>query len=290
MEPILEIKGLRKSYADFSLNDLSLRLEPGSALALVGPNGAGKTTFMKLLMGQIDPDVGTIQVCGHTMPRDLKAIRNCIGFVPEEPPLQQGRSVADIASFAAHYFENWDGSLLGELLDRFEVGVYQKVKEISKGRKMLLMLALALAHQPRLLLLDEPAAGLDVKGRRQVLKILADFVADGERAAIIATHQTDGLANLTDRLAVLHRGRLQLNGDTADVLASWRWVRFQGGALDDDIARSLLCREKGSFGEKGLLPDFEKHRSALAAAETSGDLHVGSAGIDDILVALTEEG
>jgi ABC-2 type transport system ATP-binding protein len=256
MSALLESAKLWRSFPGFRLQEIDLRLEAGSILALIGPNGAGKTTFMKLVMGLIPAEGGALSVCGRSHPDGLVEIRNRVGYVPDVPPFLPNRRVEQVAGLASTFFSRWDPARFAELLDLLTIPGSATVKSLSGGRRTLLSMAVALSHQPDILLLDEPFAGLDASGRRQVLRLMNAFVAGGGKAALIATHQTEGLARLADRIAFLHEGRLILDGQTEDLLAAWKWLRYRKGALAATVERSLKCRETGSFGCRGLIPSL----------------------------------
>jgi len=287
MTPILDLQGVDHAFPGFRLEGIDLRLETGSILGLLGPSGAGKTTLMKLVMGQIPAHSGSVQVCGLSLPRDLKRIRQRVGYVCEDPPFEKRKQVAEIAEFAAPWYPAWDAGRWSELLDRFEIDSYARIGSLSRGRRSLLSLTLALSHGADLLLLDEPATGLDAFHRRQVLRLMAEYAADGDRSVVITTHQTDGLASLADRLVILDRGRIVLQEDTDELLAAWKWIRYRDHAVDSDIEDELLARASGAFGNRGLLRSYLDKRTRLATAEAAGDVLIGNATIDDILVALT---
>lgn len=287
MMPILEITGLGVSYPGFELRDIDLRLEAGSILGLIGPNGAGKTTLMKLIMGQIPSNRGTLAVMGLAHPGDLKEIRSRIGYVSEDPPFLPRKRVKEIMRFAAPYFPRWDSGCFNDLLDEFGIEPRLRIEHLSRGRRTLLTLALALSHGADLLLLDEPATGLDARHRRKVLRLMNEFVADGQRSAMITTHQTDGLAPLADRLAILHRGRLILDGETEELLASWKWLRYRDGAVSPELEAVLMDRESSAFGRRGLTARYADISDRIETARAAGDVQVDSATIDDILISLT---
>jgi len=208
--------------------------------------------------------------------------------VPEDPPFTPGKRVESIIGFAAPYFERWDSSRFADLVGQFGIDPGQKVKELSRGRKSLLSLAIAMSHEADLLLLDEPAPGLDAHGRRLILKLMAEYVLDGNRAVLIASHQTDGLAPLADRVAFLHRGRLVLHEGTDELLANWKWLRYRDGVVSNSIEQQLSCRESGAFGNRGLISNYPNHRDELESDLDAGGLNIGPATIDDILISLTE--
>jgi len=288
MKKILEVTQLCRSYPGFDLKDVNLQVLPGSIHGLIGPSGAGKTTLMKLVMGQIQPNCGRVLVSGFAHPNDLKEIRCKIGFVGEDPPFQPRKRVGEIGHFVGSYFPRWDATCFNDLLKSFEIDPRARVEELSRGRKTLLSWAIALSHEADLLLLDEPAAGLDAIKRRQVLALMAEFVADGNRSAVITTHYTEGLAQLMDRVAILHRGRVLLSEDTEELLASWKWLLYRNEALSAELESLLVSKENGAFGNRGLLQNFPLHEDHLEPGRSAGDIQIGNASIDDILVSLTE--
>jgi ABC-2 type transport system ATP-binding protein len=285
---ILEISRLNRSYPGFELRDIDLQLSAGSIMALIGPNGAGKTLLLRLIMGQIEPDSGSVSVCGLNHPQDLKEIRNRIGFVAEDPPFLPNKRVAEVIEFAQPYYARWDSALCSDLLREFDIEPGLRIEALSRGRRTLLSLAIALSHEAELLLLDEPTAGLDASRRRRVLRIMVEFVADGDRAVIITSHLTEGLATLADRVFFLHRGRALLEAETEELLASWKWLLYRDGTVDADLERELLGRERSVIGNRGLIRDYPRQQVKLEAGLASGDIRIDNATLDDILISLTE--
>ena len=152
----------------------------------------------------------------------------------------------------------------------------------------MLSLAMAMSHDADLLLLDEPSSGLDASGRRHVLRLMAEYVSEGNHGVLISSHQTEGLAPLADRVAFLHRGRLVLEQETDDLLANWKWLRYRNGAISDAVEKQLCCCESGAFGKRGLISNYPDHRAVLESVQAAGGLNIGPATLDDILIFLTE--
>lgn len=289
MDTMLEATDVGKRYEDFSLRGITLAARRGTITGVFGPNAAGKSTFIRILAGQIPADAGAVRVFGvPTTPADAE-VRGRIGYVPQEPAFYTNRTVQWNARFAAAYFPNWDGGVFYRLLDGFKVNPLKAVKHLSGGQKKLLALAMALSHGADLLVLDEPAAGLDVLHRRALLDRLRAFVADGDRAAIVASHITDGLDEIAEDVSFLHEGRVILHDDRDDLLSRWKWVIYGDGVLDRPVEDGLTSVRRQPFGNRGLCRDFPALREALAPALASGDVRVENARLEDILIALVKE-
>lgn len=286
MPPVLEAKNLTKRYHDFTLKDVSVEIPPGAVTAFFGPTGAGKTTLMRLLAHQIPAFSGTVRVFGLSYDERETAIKNRIGYVPQEPAYYADRSVESNARFAASFFERWDGGAFYRMLDEFKVSRAKAVKRLSRGQKTLLSIALALSHEAELLILDEPTAGLDAILRRAVLERLRKFVADGERAVVVASHITDGLEGIAEYIHFLSEGRLVFESEKDVLLARWKRVHFKDGVLAPDLIGQLVDVRRLPFGSSGLTRDFPALRERLAAGIASGDVKVENAPLDDILIAL----
>lgn len=290
MEPVLEARDLNKSYERFSLSNVSLSLAPGAVLGVFGPNGAGKTTLIKILAGQFPPQAGTIRVFGMAYEESEREIKDRIGYCPQEPPYYPDHSPVEIARFAAPYFSRWDGSFFYGLLDRFHISPERRFRHLSAGQKTLFSLALALSHQPDLLLLDEPLAGLDDANRRFLVDTLRSFVADGEKGALISSHVSDGLDEVAERVLFIGDGSVILSADKEELLARWKWIHFRDGRLDTELAGKLVGIRRHPFGNSGLCPDFPALRGRLAGALDAGDVRFENARLSDVLVHLTRGG
>jgi ABC-2 type transport system ATP-binding protein len=286
MNPILESRNLTKRYHDFTLREISLEIPGGCIVGFFGPIGAGKTTLMKLLAHQIPASSGTVRVFGLSYDERERAIKNRIGYVPQESSFYADRSGGFNARFAARFFERWDGGAFYRMLDEFKISREKTVKHLSGGQKTLLSLALALSHESDLLILDEPTAGLDVVLRRTILDRLRQFVADGERTVLVSSHVTDGLEEIAEYVNFLDDGKLVLQSEKDELLARWKRIHFKEGALIPDLVRQFVDVREQPFGNSGLTRDFPAIREQLAAAIASGDVKVENARLDDILIAM----
>ena len=219
--PILTTTGLGKRYRErWALRDCSLDLPVGKIAALVGPNGAGKTTFLKMMIGLTAPSTGTIYVAGHSPQRELASVLPRVGFVAQEHPLYNGFSVADLLTMGRKLNRRWNQSLALEYLDQLGIPLQQKAGKLSGGQQAQAALALALAKEPDLLVLDEPLASLDPLARRDFLSMLMDAVAARPLTVMLSSHIIGDLERVCDYLVVLGNGRLQIADDIERIKAS----------------------------------------------------------------------
>ena len=286
MDTVLEARGLTKHYEDFSLRDVDFDVARGTIAGIFGPNAAGKSTLLKMLARQTPVQRGSLRVLGLAYDDAEVELKNRVGYVPQEPVYYPDKRVDWIARFVAPYFARWDGAGFYALLDEFKVNPLKQVKHLSGGQKKMLSLALAFSHGAELLILDEPAAGLDVVHRRALLDRLRAFVADGDRTVIVASHVTDGLDELAEEVWFLDRGRAVLRENKDDLLARWKRIHFKDGALPQAIEDRLLAVKRLPFGSSGLTGEYADLRDALAGPLSRGDAKLENASLEDVLLSL----
>jgi ABC-type multidrug transport system, ATPase component len=192
----------------FALDDLSIQVKPGAIYGFLGPNGAGKTTTIRLMLGLLRPDGGSITVLGESIPRRVRFALGRIGYVPERPHLHLSLSVEESVRFHSAFYPGWDAAWAAALLQRFGLEASRNIRSLSKGEMGKLMITLALAQKPELLVLDEPTDGLDPVVRRELLSALLDYVSDRGATVFISSHLVHELERVCDWIGVLDRGRL----------------------------------------------------------------------------------
>jgi ABC-2 type transport system ATP-binding protein len=224
--PVIELVNVWKAYRFFSLSDAHLRLEAGQIMGLVGPNGAGKSTTIRMLMGMIRQDSGEVRVLGRTMPREQAAAKRDIGFVSEDMRLYAAATLAWHMRFVASIYPDWDAKYADLLVRRFNLHPDQSIKALSHGERVKATLLLALAHRPRLLLLDEPTTGLDPVARHEVLAELMDALRDEHRAILFSSHNTQDVEQISDVITFLDRGRVIDSSDKETFLDRWRRIHL----------------------------------------------------------------
>ena len=217
--PAIETQGLTKRYPRLTaLSDCSITVPAGRISALVGPNGAGKTTLLRMLAGLARPTAGTAAVLGGA-PRQDPAFLAQIGYLAQEIPLYRRLSAEDHIRAGGHLNPRWDDAAARARLSDLRVPLRQAVGTLSGGQRAQVALTLALAKQPRVLLLDEPVAALDPLARRQFLATLADAVAIGGLTVVLSSHLVADLERVSDYLIVLVKSQVQLDGEVDDLLA-----------------------------------------------------------------------
>ena len=215
-----------KKYPHFLLDNISLELPTGSILGFIGANGAGKSTTIRILMGLVRQDSGAVEVLGHSMPADQVAAKQKIGFISEDMRLYGATTLAWNMNFMASIYPDWNQAYADKLVQRFDLKPQQKIKGLSHGQRVKAALLLALALQPRLLVLDEPTTGLDPVARREVLAELMAVLADEERTILFSSHNTLDVEQISDRIAFIDRGRIIDFADKESLLDRWRRVRL----------------------------------------------------------------
>jgi ABC-2 type transport system ATP-binding protein len=223
MSSALSLAGLCKSFgAKLAVDHLDLEVRRGCMFALVGPNGAGKTTIIRILMGMIQQDRGSVRVLGCSMPSEQAAAKRDIGFVSEDMRLQASATLGWHMRFISSIYAGWDASYADILLRRFNLHPEQPVKALSHGERVKATLLLMLARRPRLLLLDEPTTGLDPVARHEILAELMDVVRDERRAILFSSHNTQDVEQISDQITFIDRGRIIDSSDKETFLDRWR--------------------------------------------------------------------
>jgi ABC-2 type transport system ATP-binding protein len=214
--------GIRKSFRYFALQGFDLRLPLGQIMGLVGPNGAGKSTTIRLLMGLIAPEAGVIEVLGHRVPEHAALAKRDVAFVSEDMRLYGAATLDWHMRLVASIYPNWDEIYARKLLKRFNLHAEQPIRGLSRGEHMKALLLLALARRPRLLVLDEPTAGLDPVARHELLTELMEIMRDDTRSILFSSHNTLDVERVCDQIAFLDRGRLVEAADKETFLERWR--------------------------------------------------------------------
>ena len=212
MSNAIETRGLTwrtgRSASAFELAGLDLHVPTGSIYGFLGPNGSGKTTTIRLLTGMMRPRGGEIRVLGHAYPEEIPSALARVGYVPERPHLYGALTVEETMRYHAAFFPTWDAGWAAQLRATFGLPPARRVGRMSKGEVGKLMILLALAQRPELLILDEPTDGLDPMVRRDVLTAVLDYVGESGATVFVSSHLVHELERICDWVGVLDHGRL----------------------------------------------------------------------------------
>ena len=220
----LEIKGLTKSYQDFTLDHLDLTLPSGCILGLIGENGAGKSTTIKLILDMLKRDEGTVTILGRDNREGIRLIKEDVGVVLDEVGIPESLNALQVGTVMKHSFKNWDEAEYRRLLGELSLPEKKPFKEFSRGMKMKLGIAVALSHHAKLLILDEATGGLDPVVRDKVTDILLDFTRDEDHSILVSSHIVSDLEKMCDYIAFLHQGKLLLCEEKDQLLSEYGLV------------------------------------------------------------------
>ncbi|MBL8984388.1 MAG: ABC transporter ATP-binding protein [Gemmatimonadetes bacterium] len=239
---------------DFALRDLTLKVPQGAIYGLLGPNGSGKTTTIRLIMGMLRAQDGTVVVAGHTMPDDAHLALSAVGYVPERPHLYAGLTVNATLAYHASFYATWDATRATQMLDAFDLRRSQVVGAMSKGETGKLQLLLALATRPSVLVLDEPTDGLDPVARRDVLSTLLEYVADTGATVLIASHLVHEIERVCDWVGLMEGGRLIQEEPLVAFRDSLRRLRVANApATLGAVPFSMVARRTAGRGEEWVV-------------------------------------
>lgn len=265
----VQLEGVSKRYPHFSLDDIDLEIPTGGITGLIGPNGAGKSTTIRILMGLVHQDSGTVRVLGQAMPAQQTVAKRDIGFVSEDMRLYKTATLAWHMDFIRSIYPAWDDVYAGALLKRFDLKAEHKIKGLSHGQRVKASLLLALARHPRLLVLDEPTTGLDPIARQEVLAALMEVLADERRTVLFSSHNTADVEQISDQITFIDRGRIVDSGNKETFLDRWRRLRLEvptGKALP---ALPDIVASSGS-GRVSVLTTNNYHPDMNAACQQAG--------------------
>lgn len=306
MTDMLSITGLSKVYNDglVALDDISLNVSEGEILALLGPNGAGKTTLISAVCGLVVPTKGKIIVGGFDTRSNYRLARSLIGLVPQEISLEPFEKVINTVRFSRGLFgKNANDNCVERVLRQLSLWDKKdsKIMQLSGGMKRRVLIAKALAHEPKVLFLDEPSAGVDVELRREMWKLVADLKSQGV-TIILTTHYIEEAEAIADRVGVISKGKLILLEEKKALMSRMGQKKLQISLQSPiDIIPSKLQNLKLSLSDDGLslnyLYDAKGSSTGItkllnkisSAGLQMSDLKTSQSSLEEIFVSLIEE-
>jgi ABC-2 type transport system ATP-binding protein len=269
----IETKDLRYSIGrTFQVANLEMHVPHRSVYGFLGPNGAGKTTTIRLLLGLLKPIAGRITVLGSPMPESYASVLARVGYVPERPHVYPSLTVSEAIRLHSAFYPTWDQRWADELLKQFALGLDRKVSTLSKGESGKLLMLLALAQRPELLVLDEPTDGLDPVVRRDILAAVLEYVTDKEATVLISSHLVHELERICDWVGLMDGGKLVAELPMQEFKNGIKRLRITSAPAELGSAPfTVLSRERnqGSVEHwlvRGWLPGMQDYLTSAGAS------------------------
>jgi len=283
MENILEIKNLKKKFGQFGVENVSFSLPKGYIMGFVGKNGAGKTTTIKSILNMLNRDEGEIKIFGLDNIAHEAQIKAKIGAVMDSTFFEENWTLMQTGKALKPFYPDWSDDKFNQMLHKFGLVPTKKIKELSRGMKMKIMIACALAHDPDFLILDEPTSGLDAVARDELMAELKAFITNENKAILFSTHITADLEKIADYITFIDDGRV-MHSDTKDNLME-KYVMVKGGlgALNDEQKRQLIGYQECKVNFDGMIL-----REKLGLLP--GNLVVEAVTMDDLVVRFNRGG
>ena len=303
---LLKVNELSKTYVSGfeALKGISLQVKRGEILALLGPNGAGKTTLISTICGITKPSRGSVSIDGYDISKNFRDARKLVGLVPQDITLEPFEKVMNTIKFSRGLFgKKKDDALIERILDKLSLWEKRdsRIMELSGGMKRRVLIAKALSHEPRLLFLDEPTAGVDVELRQSMWNVVADLKKDGV-TIILTTHYIEEAEAIADRVGIINKGELLLIEDKASLMN-----RLGQKVLKIDLQKSLkklpkeLHKKSVKLSDDGMsltyVYDTKQKRTGitklLSDLSNSGinlrDIQTDQSSLEEIFVNLVRE-
>jgi ABC-2 type transport system ATP-binding protein len=289
--PVLSTEGLEVRYGKREvLTNVSLGVPGGSVFALLGRNGAGKSSLVRCALGMQKPRRGVARLFGEDAWRSRRGAMERVGVVPEEPDAPPEMTASEIVDFCGSFYPVWNRKSAFGRLTRFDVPLHQPFGRLSKGQKGAVMLAVALASEPELLVLDDPTLGLDAVARRALYDELIGELADRGTTVFVTTHDLAGIETIADHVAILHGARLVLNEPVESLRARFRRIRCRATALGFSWGPFSVTKSlEREWGREAVVTDFDEERLARFQAQPNvGDVEVSVLPLEDVFLALAD--
>ncbi len=287
---VIRVDSLTVRYGrTVAVDSVNLDVPQGSVYALLGRNGAGKSSLVRCMVGQQKPQSGRVSLFGEDVWTHRAKLMERVGIVPEEADAPPEMTVAQVVAFCGALYSRWNDTAVRERLERFALRPEMKFGTLSKGQKKQVMLAIALAVAPQLLVLDDPTLGLDVVARKSLFDEVITDLADRGTSILITTHDLAGVESLADRVGILKDGRLVLDEEMETLKSRFRRIRFSSApvALASGNLLAAKVTQWGS-GTEAVVSNFddvafERFRNMANVAE------VAAVSLEEIFIAVAGE-
>ena len=273
---MLELINVSKKLGEFELDNISFNLPKGYIMGLVGQNGAGKTSIINMILGLYKIEEGTILVDGMDITEYEKEVKDRIGFVLCDDLFHPYLSLLENANLYGKYYSKYSKDEFVDYCERFQIDVNKKLSKFSTGEKLKFQFSFALAHKPKLLILDEPVGNFDPEFRKEFLSILSEFIEDGEHSILISTNTTMELEAMADYITMIKRGKIVFSMEKEGMCEKYKLVKGEGCKIDLIDKDRIIYKESGSYQTTALVLNDEFY-------EYDEELVVEAPSIDDVM-------
>ncbi|MFZ3071142.1 MAG: ABC transporter ATP-binding protein [Anaerolineaceae bacterium] len=280
MENILEVRNLVKKYPGFTLDNINIDLPQGVIMGFIGENGAGKTTTIKLILDLLFKDTGEIRIFGRENTSIDPSLKEQIGVVFDESNLPENLTVGEIEKIMTSLYKTWNSQVFSAYVTKLDLPMKKAVKDFSRGMKMKLSIAIALSHNPRLLILDEATSGLDPIVRDELLDVFWEFIQDESHSIFISSHIISDLEKVCDFIAFIHKGKMVFVESKETLREKYGILKCSLAELEEIKPGTVIGMRKNTFGVEALV-----YRD-----QVPGGMLVDNASIEEIMLYYTKEG
>ncbi|MDO5714872.1 MAG: ABC transporter ATP-binding protein, partial [Tissierellia bacterium] len=258
MNNVIEVHNLNKKYDTFQLKNISFSIPEGCIVGFVGLNGQGKTTTIKTLLGLSKKDSGKVKIFGKDFDSNEKEIKSDLAVVFDDGYLYDSLKMKEMKNIVAGAYPSWDEKEYKNYIKKFSLDENQKIATLSKGMKMKFALALALSHHAKFIIMDEPTSGLDPLIRKELSKILSDYMNKDGLGVFYSTHITSDLDTFADIIIMINQGEIVFVEDKDTLLDRHRIVKGDKNELNKEIESLFVKLEQNNYGFTGITNAYEE--------------------------------
>lgn len=293
MSNVIETQNLTKYYGSKCVVDsVNLRIPKGCVYGLLGRNGAGKTTIIKMLLGLVHPNYGRATIYGEEVPRLRPETRARIAYLAEGHPLYRWMKIMDAVALVRSFYAQFNDELLRQILDHFELSPRMKIRRLSNGQRAQVSLALAVAQEPKLLILDDPTLGLDTVVRRDFLESLIQIIQRQERTILFSSHILGDVERVADRIGILEEGVLRVDCPTEHFKERVKKVvlDFAGTAPEFPGCARLVSQRQAANRIELVLVDYDGEQQQVVESLSPRGVDVLDLNLEDAFIEYTRPG
>lgn len=271
----IEVKDITKKYGNFCLNHVSLQIPKGTIYGLIGENGAGKTTLINCILGLVQPNYGDVVVLGSNNFINEVELKNQLGFVINDMGIPNILTVDKIEEIFSKIYRHWDHTQFVKLLKQFEIDKDEKYETLSLGNKMRIAIAIALSHNAKLLVLDEPMNALDPAIRAEVVDLLIEYTRQEDHTILISSHIVTDLEKMCDYIGFMHAGELIINDEKDNILSNYGILNIEPEEITNIPEGAIVAKKETPYQVKLLID--RKHAPNLEGLQpaTLEEIFVG---------------